>query len=93
MASDASLTRAQAARALNACLEGIQTGLVRGDRVTISGFGSFGVFHRKSRRVRNPKNGQQIEIAAKKVARFAPGMDLKSALQDANGNGFQVKRT
>jgi DNA-binding protein HU-beta len=81
MASDASLTRAQAARALNACLEGIQSGLARGDRVTISGFGTFGVLHRKARRVRNPKNGAAIEIAAKRVPRFAPGTDLKSALQ------------
>jgi DNA-binding protein HU-beta len=81
MASDARLTRAQATRALNACLEGIQSGLVRGDRVTISGFGTFGVLHRKARRVRNPKNGAAIEIAAKRVPRFAPGIDLKSALQ------------
>ena len=81
MASDARLTRAQAARALNACLEGIQAGLIRGDRVTISGFGTFGVLHRKARRVRNPKSGKAIDIAAKRVPRFAPGIDLKSAIQ------------
>lgn len=81
MASDARLTRAQAARALNACLEGIQAGLIRGDRVTISGFGTFGVLHRKARSVRNPKNGKAIEIAAKRVPRFAPGLELKSALE------------
>jgi DNA-binding protein HU-beta len=81
MASDASLTRAQASRALNACLEGIQAGLIRGDRVTISGFGTFGVLHRKARRVRNPKSGKAIDIAAKRVPRFAAGIDLKSAIQ------------
>jgi DNA-binding protein HU-beta len=84
MASDASLTRAQAARALNACLEGIQAGLIRGDRVTISGFGTFGVSHRKPRRVRNPANGQSIEVAAKRVPRFAPGLDLKSAIEQSD---------
>lgn len=81
MASDASLTRAQAARALNACLEGIQDGLIQGDRVTISGFGTFGVSDRKARRVRNPRNGKAIEIAAKRVPRFAAGNVLKSALE------------
>ena len=84
MALDARLTRAQAARALNACLEGIQAGLIRGDRVTISGFGTFGVSHRKARRVRNPSNGDAIEIAAKRVPRFAPGNELKSALERTN---------
>ena len=81
MAADARLTRAQAARALNACLEGIQSGLVRGDRVTIAGFGTFGVLQRKARRVRNPNSGTAMEIAAKRVPRFAPGIELKSALE------------
>ena len=84
MASDARLTRAQATRALNACLAGIQAGLTRGDRVTIAGFGTFGISHRKSRRVRNPKDGQPMEIAAKKVPRFAPGLDLKAAIDQSN---------
>lgn len=87
IAVDASLTRAQAARALDAFLQGIQTGLSRGDRVTISGFGSFGVLHRKARRVRNPSNGKAIEVAAKRVPRFAPGNDLKSAIQQDGHEG------
>lgn len=81
IATDARLTRAQATRALDAFLDGIQNGLERGDRVTISGFGTFGVLHRKSRRVRNPQNGNAIEIAAKRVPRFAPGNELKSAIE------------
>jgi DNA-binding protein HU-beta len=81
MAVDARLTRAQAARALDAFLQGIQASLARGDRVTISGFGTFGVTHRKARRVRNPRNGGAIEVAAKRVPRFAPGVELKSAIE------------
>jgi DNA-binding protein HU-beta len=81
IASDAELTRAQAARALNACLDGIQSGLARGDRVTISGFGTFGVLHRKPRTLRNPRSGEAMRIAAKRVPRFAPGAELKSAIQ------------
>ena len=80
IAVDAQLTRAQAACALEACLEGIQNSLIRGDRVTISGFGTFGVSHRKARRIRNPRSGSAIEVAAKRVPRFAAGVDLKSAI-------------
>jgi DNA-binding protein HU-beta len=87
IASDARLTRAQASRALDALVEGIRIGLSQGDRVTISGFGSFGVLHRKARRVRNPSNGKAIEIAAKRVPRFAPGIELRSAIQRSSHDG------
>ena len=81
IAVDACITRAQATRALEAFLSGIQASLERGDRVTISGFGTFGVLHRKARRVRNPQNGRAMEVQAKRVPRFAPGLDLKSAIE------------
>ena len=80
IASDACLTRAQATRAVDAFLEGIQMSLVSGDRVTLSGFGTFGVTHRKARKIRNPRNGRAMEVAAKRVPRFAPGADLRTAM-------------
>jgi DNA-binding protein HU-beta len=81
MALDANLTRAQATRALDALLQGIQSTLARGGRVTISGFGSFGVIHRKARTVRNPRSGGAMEIAARRVPRFAPGAELKTVIR------------
>jgi DNA-binding protein HU-beta len=86
IASDASLTRAQASRALDAFVQGIQASLVRGDRVTISGFGTFGVSQRKARRVRNPRSGSAMEVAAKRVPRFAPGAELKTAIDQPASN-------
>lgn len=83
IASDAMLTRIQAARALDAMIEGIQASLEKGDRVTISRFGTFGVSQRKARRVRNPRDGRSMEVAAKRVPRFAPAPDLRSALDRA----------
>ena len=62
IAVDARLTRTQATRALDAFLEGIQASLVRGDRVTISGFGTFGITHRKARKVRNPQSGSDARF-------------------------------
>ena len=81
IALDARLTRTQAALALDSFLEGIRASLVSGDRVTITGFGTFGISHRKARRVRNPKSGRSIEVAAKRVPRFAAGTELKSAIE------------
>ena len=81
IAEDARLTRTQATRALDAIVAGIQASLAKGDRVTIAGFGTFGVRERKARRVRNPRSGSAIEIAAKRVPRFAPGVELKSAIE------------
>jgi DNA-binding protein HU-beta len=81
IASDAQLTRAQAARALDSLIQGIQKTLAEGNRVTLSGFGTFGVSHRKARRVRNPRSGNAMEIAEKRVPRFAPATELKSAIK------------
>lgn len=84
MASDARLTNLEAARALNAFLDGVQTSLVRGDRVTLVGFGTFATSQHKARVVRDPRRGGTMEIAARKVARFAPGLDLKAAVQNSS---------
>jgi DNA-binding protein HU-beta len=80
IAIDAHITRAQAARALEAFLAGIQSSLAGGNRVTLSGFGTFDVTNHKARRVRNPNNGGAIEIRARRVPRFAAAPDLKSAV-------------
>ena len=80
IANGANLTKAQAARALEAFLAGIQATLVRGDRVTISGFGTFDVSHHKARQVRNPRSGRAVEVRARRVPRFAPSPDFKSAV-------------
>ncbi len=85
IASDARLTRSQAASALDAIVAGIQSSLVKGDRVTISGFGTFDVSHRKARMVRNPRNGAAMEIGPKIVPRFAPGTDLRDAIGRRSG--------
>jgi DNA-binding protein HU-beta len=85
IAGNAQITRVQAAKALEAFVETVQTSLVNGDRVTLSGFGTFAVSDRKARRVREPRRGTTMEIKAKRVARFAPGLDLKSALANSRG--------
>jgi DNA-binding protein HU-beta len=80
MATDAGLTKTQAGRALNSFMDGVQASLLKGDRVTLVGFGTFAVANRKARRVRDPQRGIAVEIAERRVARFAPGLELKAAV-------------
>ena len=83
IAGNAQITRVQAAKALDAFVRLVQDSLVNGDRVTLVGFGTFAVSHRKARRVREPRAGRTVEIQAKSVARFAPGLELRAALANA----------
>lgn len=46
-------------------------------RVEIRGFGSFSLHYRKSRRGRNPKTGEQVDLQGKHVAHFKAGKELK----------------
>jgi DNA-binding protein HU-beta len=50
------------------------------DRVALIGFGTFSVSQRKARNGRNPQTGATIKIAARKVAKFSAGAELKKAV-------------
>lgn len=81
IASKADLTKAEAAKALDATIEAITEALKKGEKVTLVGFGSFYVFKRKARKGRNPRTGQEIKIPATKVPKFTPGKSLKEAVK------------
>jgi DNA-binding protein HU-beta len=74
------LTKKQAAEAFDAIFDTITGYLENGDRVSITGFGSFSVTERAARKGRNPATGQEIHIPASKNARFKAGKDLKEAV-------------
>ncbi|MCV2362148.1 HU family DNA-binding protein [Paucibacter sp. DJ1R-11] len=80
IATKASLTRAQAASALDAALGSITEALVAGDAVAILGFGNFKVSERAARTGKNPATGEALEIAAATVPKFTPGKALKDAV-------------
>jgi len=74
------LTKADAARAVEAVLGTITKTLAGGDQVGIVGFGTFLVRDRAARVGRNPQTGAEIQIAAAKVPAFKPGKALKDAV-------------
>ena len=80
MASDAGITKAQAASALNSFTTATAEALKKGDKVTLVGFGTFSVSKRAARTGRNPQTGATIKIKAKKVARFKAGKELSGKL-------------
>ena len=80
IAAKAGLTKADANRALEATLEGIQTGLKKEGKVTLVGFGTFSAKKRAAREGINPLTKEPMKIAAKNVVSFKAGSKLKDAL-------------
>ena len=76
MAADAKISKMQANAALNSFMTCASSALKKGERVTLVGFGTFGVSKRSARKGRNPQTGKVIQIAARKVVRFRAGTEL-----------------
>ncbi len=72
-----SLSKKDASSVLDATLEAITQALVQEEKVSLVGFGTFQVSHRKARTGQNPQTGEKIEIPARKVPKFTPGKSLK----------------
>ena len=81
VATGAKLSKADAARALDAAINAVKGALKKGQKVTLVGFGTFSVAKRKARQGRNPRTGETITIKAAKVPKFAAGKALKSAVK------------
>ena len=81
IAAQADISKAAAARALDAIVGGVKTTLRKSGSVTIVGFGTFAVTKRAARTGRNPRTGAAIKIKAAKVPKFKPGKALKDALK------------
>jgi DNA-binding protein HU-beta len=80
VAGKAGLTKADAARAIDAFVEGVTTGLKKEGKVALVGFGTFAAKKRPAREGINPLTKQAIKIPAKVVASFKAGSKLKDAL-------------
>lgn len=76
----AELSKADAARAVDAALASITKALKKGDTVTLVGFGTFVVRKRAAREARNPRTGETVKVPASMNPAFKPGKALKDAV-------------
>ncbi|MEW5803408.1 MAG: HU family DNA-binding protein [bacterium] len=81
MATEASISKAAAEKALGALTDGIKTALQKGEPVTLIGFGTYSVTERKARTGRNPQTGEELQIPAKKAIKFKAGKGLRDAVE------------
>lgn len=81
LAERANLSKRDAEQVLDTVLDVVTQTLKRGDKLTISGFGTFSVSARAARTGRNPQTGAAIQISASKNPRFKAGKVLKDAIQ------------
>jgi DNA-binding protein HU-beta len=75
------LTKKEAAEAIEIFLGVIKKTLKKRDKIFISGFGTFSIVKRKARIGRNPKTGEAIKIAAKFTPKFKPAREFKEAVK------------
>ena len=81
VAKKANLTNKAARDSVQAVINSIRDALKRGEKVVITGFGTFSVRNRVERIGRNPKTGEKITIAARKAPGFTPGKTLKKVVR------------
>lgn len=80
VAKKAELTKADAARAVEAIFGSIKGALKKGGEVRLVGFGTFSVAKRAATTGRNPRTGEKINIPASKQPKFKAGKELKDAV-------------
>lgn len=81
MAEESGVSKADAEKVLNAFLSQVEKALCAGDKVQLTGFGSFEVKERAERTGRNPKTNEPIVIPAEKMPVFKAGKVLKDAIK------------
>ena len=80
IADKADVQKSDAAKIIDAMVEVIGDTLKKDEQITLIGFGTFMVSKREARKGRNPRTGEEIDIAASNVPRFKPGKALKETI-------------
>ena len=78
----AELPRKEAEKVVDTVFASIVESLRNGQKVELRGFGSFRLRHRRSRRGRNPRTGDAVDVPPKTVPYFKPGKELRALIND-----------
>ncbi len=81
VAAGADISKSTAGNAIDSFTEAISETLKKGDKVSLTGFGTFTVSERKARIGRNPRTGESINIPASKSPKFSAGKVFKEAIK------------
>ncbi len=80
IATQANMSKSNAQGVVDAFADAVTSALQNGDKVTLTGFGTFSVSQRAARKARNPKTGEEIMVAATTVPKFKAGAGLKASV-------------
>lgn len=81
IAKETKISKASTEKAINAFTNSVTKALKKGDKLILTGFGTFSLAKRRARIGRNPQTGREIKIPANKVAKFKAGKMLKNAVK------------
>lgn len=77
------VTKKDCALVVDGFLNAVKRALVQGEHIEIRGFGTFKVRERKSRKARNPRTGDTVQVPARSVPVFKPSKHLSSQVSRA----------
>jgi DNA-binding protein HU-beta len=81
LATEADVTQKVAEQVLKAFTESVTVSLKKGEKVVITGFGTFELRHRVARQGKNPRTGAPIKVPAQNTPAFKAGKLLKTAVK------------
>ena len=82
IAENTELSKADVERVYNATFDLFKDELAKGNKISVSGFGTFDISERAEREGRNPQTGEKIKIAASKSVKFKTGKELKEKVNN-----------
>ena len=81
IAVESGITKVDAKRALDAIIKITGDVLLQGDKIALTGFGTFSVVRKPERSGRNPRTGASLKIASKNAVKFRPSVELNAKVQ------------
>lgn len=83
--------RRTATEAVNAIVDAVQKAVANGEKVSITGFGSFEMAHKPARTARNPSTGAEIKVAESWGPKFRPGSEFKELVNEGGKKAAKKK--
>ena len=80
ISNETGLSKTKSGEVVNSIVKVISESLAKGEKVSLTGFGTWSTSARAERKGRNPKTGEEITIPGKTVAKFKAGNELNKSV-------------